>query len=114
VRTAVALMLALSAAACAGRDEATAKTKQWSEAITAFLAQPRKLDDLHPWLGERHVTYTFEQADVVNGSWHVMVEHIHAEDFFCEVRYIILTVQVSSAGDITGHSVSEEDQGLCR
>src|SRR5262245_21984357 len=97
----VALLLALTVSACAGKEQATEREKFWVQAVAQFLSQPRKLDDLHGSLRQKEVIYTFDEKDVVSGRWRVPVEHVHVEGFFGTVWYIYMNVQVAPDGTLT-------------
>ena len=104
---AVALFLIVLGEGCAREPEQlTARDRYWSREVREFLSSPRSLDDLHSWLREHQVYYTFDDSNVVNGHWVAGLETIYPDTLFCEFWRFTLDVTVDEAREIAGYSLA--------
>ena len=107
--TAAAALLILSG--CIYGDRVGPREQYWTTELGLFLQEDRSLRDLHSWLRDRDVRYTFEDGDVVDGYWRVPLERIAADGLVCESWQLYLDVAVDPSGDVRSHSL--EKAGVC-
>lgn len=67
--------------------------------------------DLHSWLREKQVYYTFEDSETEDGQWVKGVEKIYVDGLACESWTIQLTVTVNDEDKILAHKVDKA--GTC-
>ena len=72
------------------------RSDYWQIETSLFVRGRVTLDDLRSWLREHGVIYTFDDGDIVDGSWRVIVETVRPESFRCEFVHIVLNVQLDS------------------
>ena len=65
-----------------------------------FLRGLVTLYDIHPWLRERGVFYTFDDDDIVDGTWNVTLEKLYPDTMRCEWVDIILVIDFDEAGRV--------------
>ena len=65
-----------------------------------FLRGLVTLDDIHPWLRERGVFYTFDDDDIVDGTWNVTLEKLYPDTMRCVWVDIILVIDFDEAGRV--------------
>lgn len=87
-------------------EQLTARDRYWSREVREFLSSPRSLDDLHSWLREHQVYYTFDDTDVVNGHWVAGLETIYPDTLLCEFWRFTLDVTVDEARKIAAYSLA--------
>jgi hypothetical protein len=97
----------LATSGCGGNGEVERREEHWKTEADSFFRSPRNMGDLHSWLRERQVFYTFEKEEVVDGVWAKVLERIYVDGFVCESQVVLLTVTVSDAGEILTYSVSK-------
>ncbi len=73
------------------------RSDYWQTQTSQFIRGRVTLDDLHAWLRERDVSYTFEDSDVVDGNLPIVVETVRPSSLRCESVQIILNVQLDSS-----------------
>jgi hypothetical protein len=112
MRCVAVALLAFTVAACTQDRNVVEKEKAWVDAANVFLAQPRTLGDIHAWLRTRNVYYTFDDADVRDGTWRVGLDKIYVESLLCEAWSVYLTVQIAPDGAVLNHSVATSGQCL--
>lgn len=76
-----------------------------------FFQAPRSMDDLHSWLLEKQVYYTFDEDEILNGHWSKGLETIYANGIVCESWTIRLNVTVNDKSEILTHTVDKT--GVC-
>jgi hypothetical protein len=111
IRAIIVALLLVAVSSCTGKDQAAEREAYWSAATGKFFAQPRQLGELHAWLREKNVYYTFNDSDIVNGAWNVGLETVLVETLVCEAWNVRLSVHVTSSGQITDHKITK--QGRC-
>src|SRR4051794_40551269 len=111
IRVIIAALLLVAVSSCNGQDKAAEREAYWSAATATYFAQPRQLGDLHAWLREQNVYYTFDNTDIVNGVWNVGLETVLVDTLVCEAWSVRLSLHVTPAGQITEHQITK--QGRC-
>ena len=102
-------MIFLSALSGCGPDpEFVQRQDVWLSEASSFFQDQKSLSDVHPWLRKQNVIYTFDNRDVVDGSWNVTLEKLYLYSFRCEWKDIRLYITVDDAGIVTAHSVSSD------
>ena len=74
-----------------------------------FIRGRVTLDDLHTWLREHQVFYTFEDSDIADGNWRMTVETVYPEGLRCEFVNIVLHVQLDESQVIQSFYYDFED-----
>lgn len=64
---------------------------------SGFLRGVVTLDDIHPWLRERGVFYTFDEDHIIDGAWTVTLEKLYPNTFRCEWVGIVLVIEFDDA-----------------
>ena len=87
------------------------RNEYWSSEIDFFFAHDRSLDELHSWLRNHNVYYTFEDSDIVDGKWRVGLEQIQLDGIVCEKWAFYLEVAVDDSREVQSHLL--EQMGVC-
>ena len=107
----ISLLAVLATSSCASDSEVAQREEYWKSEADSFFQTPRHMDDLHSWLREMRVFYTFEDHEIANGEWARALERINVDGFVCESWTIQLSVAVGDEGEILTHTVSKS--GTC-
>lgn len=112
MRTRLPLLLVLLAiSGCARYGEVSEREEYWKAEAESFFQSPRNMNDLHSWLRERQVFYTYEDHEIVDGEWAQVLEKIYVDGIVCESWAILLRVTVGGEGEVLTHSV--RSSGTC-
>ena len=93
---------------CGPIPEVVERQQYWLGETDTFFQQSRNLADVHSWLRQRVIVYSFGESDVVDGNWNVTLERIYVHRFRCEWMDIRLYVTVDDSHHIRAHSVSSD------
>ena len=107
----VLLFVLVAIAGCSKNQEVEEREVYWKEEADRFFQSPRDMADLHSWLREKQVYYTFEDSEIADGQWAKGVEEIYVDGIVCESWTILLTVTVGDGGEILAHKVHKA--GTC-
>jgi len=99
-RTVLVLVIAISLVGCGPIPEVEERLEYWTLEKSEFLRGTITIDDIHPWLRERSVIYTFSDDDIVDGKWTVALEKLHPNTFRCKWVDIILVVEFDDLGRV--------------
>ena len=99
-RTVSLLIIAILLVGCGPIPELEERVEYWTLETTDFLRGTVTIDDIHPWLRERGVIYTFDDDDIVDGSWKVALEKLYPNTFRCEWVDIVLVVGFDDIGRV--------------
>ncbi len=91
---AAALLATLMLYGCGDMKEVEQRSDYWQIETSLFIRGHVTLDELHTWLREHEVVYTFDDSDIVDGNWRIIVETVRPKSFRCEFVHIILNVQL--------------------
>ena len=108
---AVVVALVLLIVGCQSNDLLAKRDAYWNNEIASFFSEPRALKDLHPWLREHEVSYTFDEKEVSDGEWSVGLERVDGDGFVCEFWLLRLKVSIEPGGLISDHAFLKE--GMC-
>ena len=103
----IVVLAALSG--CGDMSEFGERAEYWQLETAHFIRGRVTLDELHTWLRERNVVYTFEDSDIVDGNWRMTVETVYPGGLRCEFVNIVLHVQVDDSQVIQSHYYDFED-----
>ena len=92
---------------CNKNHEVEEREVYWKAEAEQFFQSPRDMADLHSWLREKQVFYTFEDSDIAGGQWVKGVEKIYVDGFVCESWTILLTVTVNNDSEILAHKIDK-------
>lgn len=92
-RTISLLIIAVFLVGCGPIPELEERVEYWSLETSELLRGTVTIDDIHPWLRERGVIYTFGSDDVVDRTWTVALEKLYPNTFRCEWVDIVLVVE---------------------
>jgi len=103
--------MALVLSACAPNSQVEERKQYWAGEANAFFQVGRTMDQVHPWLRELKVYYTYDDGDIVDGNWTVSLEKIYTETFRCEWVDIRLHLAVDNSQRVLGYFL--DDAGPC-
>ena len=106
------IIVMLLAGGCSQNEDVNRQVIAWENKTNAFFEEKKTLENLHSWLREQNVYYTFHNSEVKNGDWAVGLETINVDTFRCERVKVILNVTMNSEGVINTHNVYL-DEGAC-
>ena len=93
-----AIVIVLTAlSGCGDLSDFEERADYWQIETAYFIRGRVTLDELHGWLRERGVVYTFEESDIVDGNWQVLVETVYPDGLRCEFANIVLNVQLDES-----------------
>ena len=103
----VLLFLLIGIAGCGKNQDVGEREAYWTAEAEQFFQTPRDMADLHSWLREKRVFYTFEDKEIIDGQWVKGVEKIYVDGFVCESWTILLTITVNDEDEILTHDVGK-------
>ncbi len=113
MRTKFVLFLVLvTVAGCSKNQDLEERESYWTAEADQFFQSPRNMGELHSWLREKQVYYTFDDDEIADGQWVKWLETIYVDGFVCETWSIRLTVSVSDDGVILAHKVDKAGRCL--
>ena len=89
-------ILAVILASCRGDARVDDRRGYWESEVKLFFSDDRSLDELHSWLREREIYYTFDSEDILDDVWTVTLEKVYVDTFRCEWINIDLRVNIAS------------------
>ncbi|NNE33605.1 MAG: hypothetical protein HKN13_00100 [Rhodothermales bacterium] len=110
-RFAVIVVLALLVTGCKSEDILAEREAYWTGELAVFFSESRTLAELRSWLREHEVIYTFDEQEVVDGEWSVVLEQVDGDGLVCAFWLARLEVKIQSGGMISDHAFSKE--GMC-
>ena len=110
-RLAIAILL-FSLSSCGGEAEVSEREEYWSKSVASFFGSKRTLDELHGWLRENGRYYTFDESEVTDGHWTIVLETIYVDTFFCEAWMISLDTSIDQTGVIRDYAISKHGRCL--
>ena len=84
-------------ASCGPMPELEERMDYWTMESSMFLRGLVTLEDIHPWLRERGVVYTFEDDDIVDGTWAITLEKVYPSTIRCKWVDIKLVINFDDA-----------------
>ena len=103
--TALFLLLSLALSGCGPNAEVTEREEYWTAEAASFFKAERRMSELHSWLREHEVYYTFEESEIIDGRWAKGLEKVYVDSSVCDPWTILLTVTVGDSDEILEHSV---------
>ena len=98
--------LLLLLAGCGPNTEVAEREEYWKAEAASFFEVERELSELHSWLREHEVYYTFEESEIIDGNWTKGLEKIYDDSSICDPWTILLTVSLVDSGEILEYSIS--------
>lgn len=105
--TIVLLSVLLLLASCGPIPQVDERKEHWSGEVESFFASERSMPDVHSWLRSHSVIYTFDESDIIDGSWTMTLEKVYVENWRCDWVDIQIVVSVDDALSVTGHEMTE-------
>ena len=108
----VLFLVLIAIAGCSKNQEVEEREAYWTAEAEQFFQSPRDMADLHSWLREKQVYYTFDHNEIADGQWVKSVETIYVDSIVCESWSIRLAVTVNDDGNILAHNVDKAGRCL--
>ena len=83
------------------------RMKYWAGEAESFFGDDRKMQEVHSWLRSHNVIYTFDDGDIIDGSWTMTLEKVYIENWQCEWIDIQLVVSVDDAQTIQSYELTQ-------
>ncbi len=99
--------ISLLLASCGPVPQVAERTDHWAGEVESFFASKRNMQEVHAWLRSHNVIYTFDESDIIDGSWTMKLEKVYVENWRCEWVDVQIVVSVDDALLITGHEIAE-------
>lgn len=93
---------------CGPIPQVDERNRYWSVEVESFFATERTMQEVHSWLRSHNVIYTFDESDIINGSWTMTLEKVYVENWRCEWVDIQIVVSVDDALSVVGHEMAEQ------
>lgn len=111
LRTVAVVLVLMALSGCGNRSDFEERVDYWQSETAYFIRGRVTLDELHRWLRERGVFYTFEDSDIVDGNWRMTVETVYPKGIRCQFANIVLHVQLDESQVI--QSFYYDFEGAC-
>ena len=85
--------------------------KQWNEEAEEFFQTKKNMNELHEWLRNKNVFYTFEKNGIIDNNWSVILDSVRVNSIACESWLIMLSITLNNKREIETHNV--EKHGNC-
>jgi hypothetical protein len=108
----VQILVLIAIVGCSKNQEVEEREAYWKAEAEQFFQSPRDMVDLHSWLREKQVYYTFDHNEIADGQWVKWVETIYVDGIVCESWSIRLSVTVNDNGNILAHKVDKAGRCL--
>ncbi len=96
----MAIMITALLTGCGRMTDFQERVDYWSMEQSLFFRGLVTIDDIHPWLRERGVIYTFDPQDIVDRTWTVTLEKVYPQSLRCEWINIDLVVGFDDIGRV--------------
>jgi len=103
----VLVSVLLLLASCGPIPPVDERKEYWSGEVETFFATERTMQEVHSWLRLHNVVYTFDESDIIDGSWTMTLEKVYVENWRCEWVDIQIVVSVDDALSVEGHEMTE-------
>lgn len=100
-------LLASILGACVRSPQVEERIAYWKSETDRFFRDHRNLVEVHSWLRQQDIYYTFDQGDVANGEWTVGLEKVYIDSFNCEWIDIRLHLSVTDTNQISEYRLEE-------